>query len=345
VPRAVTFAGIPVAADAYTTCYYQALRDAGAQVAEGELSGRWLISHRDRVDYLHLHWPSFLYRGRNVIDSLYGFVRFVLLLALARLLRIRLLWTAHNLYPHERTRPALLDRLARKILVRVCYRVFAHGDRAAAIVAREFPAARERLGVIPHGHWIGHYPCSTDRAAARARLGIPPDEYVHLSFGSCREYKNLEQLVRSFQEIACRDSALWIVGRFQDQNYSERVRRQIEERPRGIRLVDIYVPDDEIQHYFCACDVAVLAYADVLTSGGAMLALGFGRPVIAPRLGHLQDIIDARCGILYEPRDPEGLARAMEDAATRNFDEAAILQHARRFEWRDAAARTLSALQ
>jgi len=341
----VAIAGIPMAADAYTACYYRALRNTGAEVSEGDLSGRWLISYRGRLDYLHLHWPSFLYHDSGIVSGLARFMRFALLLALARLCRIRLLWTAHNLYPHERSRPALLDRLAREILIRVSHRVFVHGDCAAAIVAHEFPSARHKLVVIPHGHWIGHYPCSSDRAAARARLGIPQDQFVYLSFGSCREYKNLEYLVRSFQEIPSRDSALWIVGRFQDQNYAERVRRQIEERPRGIRLVDIYVQDEEIQHYFCACDIAVLAYADVLTSGGAMLALGFGRPVIAPRLGHLQDVIDARCGILYEPRDPKGLGRAMEVAATRNFDEAAIFQHARRFDWQDAAARTLSALQ
>jgi beta-1,4-mannosyltransferase len=345
MPRTVAIAGVPMAADAYTACYYQALQYEGAEVVEGELSGRWLVSHRGRLDYLHLHWPSFLYRDSGVAAGLARFMRFALLLALARLCRIRLLWTAHNLYPHERSHPAMLDRMGRTMLIRLCHRVFAHGECAAAIVAREFPAVRDKLVVIPHGHWIDYYAHGTDRVTARARLGIPQDQYVFLSFGSCREYKNLEHLVRSFQQIAPRGSALWIVGRFQDEAYAERVRRQIEERPRGIRLVNSYVPDEDVQYYFHACDSVVLAYADVLTSGGAMLALGFGRPVIAPRLGHLQDVIDAGCGILYEPREPEGLARAMEVAAGRNFDDAAILQHARRFDWRDAAARTLSALQ
>ena len=183
-----------------------------------------------------------------------------------------------------------------------------------------------------------------DRAAARARLGIPDDQFVFLSFGSCREYKNLEHLVRSFQRSAARGASLWIVGRFQSDEYAKRVKRQIDERPQAIRFVDAFIPDQEVQHYFVACDVVVFSYADVLTSGAAMLALGFGRPVVAPRLGHLQDVIDSASGVLYDPAEPDGLAKAMTAAAARRFDESTIQKHARRFDWRDAAARTLSAL-
>ncbi len=339
-----SIAGIPIGEHAYTTCLYNALRVAGASVVDGDLSGRWLLAQRGRVDYLHLHWPSFIYQKPRLLSSLFGFVRFVLLLALARLCGLRLLWTAHNLYPHERSRPAVLDELGRAFLIRLCHTVFAHGESAAAIVAHTFPAVRKKLAVIPHGNWIDYYARGTDRAAARARLGIPEGQMVFLSFGSCREYKNLEHLVRSFQHRTTGDASLWIVGRFQSAEYAKSVERQIDERPQGIRLVDAFIPDEDVQHYFVACDVVVLAYADVLTSGSAMLALGFGRPVVAPRLGHLQDVIDPPSGVLYDPAEANGLADAMTAAAERKFDESAILKHARRFDWREAAARTLSAL-
>jgi beta-1,4-mannosyltransferase len=343
-PQIPLIAGIPIGPDAYTICFYDALRLAGASIVNGDLSGRWLLAQRGRVDYLHLHWPSFLYRKARPLNSVFGFGRFVLLLALARLCGLRLLWTAHNLYPHERTRPAFLDELGRALLIRMCHKVFAHGDSAAAIVAREFPAVRGKLVIIPHGNWINHYACNTDRASARARLGIPDEDLVFLSFGSCREYKNLEHLVRSFQRKVAGDASLWIVGRFQTAEYAKRVKRQIDERPQGIRLVDAFIPDEQVQHYFVACDVVVLAYAEVLTSGSAMLALGFGRPIVAPRLGHLEDVIDDPSGVLYDPAEPDGLANAMMAASKRKFEESAIVKHARRFDWRDAAARTLSAL-
>ena len=76
-----------------------------------------------------------------------------------------------------------------------------------------------------------------------------------------------------------------------------------------------------------------------------MLAISFGRPVIAPRLGHLQDVINPECGILYNPSDAEGLSRAMQHVQDYHFDDAVIRQHARSFEWRDAAMKTILALE
>jgi beta-1,4-mannosyltransferase len=340
----LTIIGLPIGPDAYTTCYYSALQSGGVRVIEGNFSGGWLLANRHGADYLHLHWPSFIYKDKSAIASLRKFVRFVLLLALTRLCGIRLLWTAHNLYPHDRNKIAVLDRLGRKILVSLSYRIFVHGSSAASTVTQEFPGVRGKLVIIPHGNWIGFYKDECTRATARARLKIPADQFVFLFVGLCKEYKNLEYLVKCFQDGPFGEAALWIVGHFQEAEYHARVKAQIERRPQGIRLEDRFVPNDELQYYLAACNVVVLAYADILTSGAAMLAISFGRPVIAPRLGHLQDVINPECGILYDPSDAGGLARAMQQAQTRNFDDAAIRQHARRFSWRDAAMRTISAL-
>src|SRR5258706_7266346 len=340
----LTIIGNPIGPDTYTICYYRALHECGVRVVEGDYSGRWLLANRRGVDYLHLNWPSFVYEGKSAIVVLKRFSRFILFLLLTRLCGIRLLWTAHNLYPHERSRIAGLDRLGRRLLVSLCYRVFAHGTSAASIVSQEFPGARGKLAIIPHGNWIGFYRDECSREIARARLKIPADQFVFLFIGSCREYKNLEYLIRCFQTGPFDGAALWVVGRFPDAGYAARVKTQIERQPQRICLEDCFVPDDELQYYLKACNTVVLAYADILTSGSAMLSISFGRPVIAPRLGHLQDVINPDCGILYDPADDEGLSRAMLDAMDSQFDEALIRRHARNFEWRDAAMKTIAAL-
>jgi len=185
----LTIIGIPIGPDAYTTCYYKALQDCGARVVKGYLSGRWLLANRRGVDYLHLNWPSFFYKDKSAVASLTKFVRFIGLLALARLCGMRLLWTAHNLYPHDRNKITVLDRLGRKILVSLCYRIFAHGKTAALTVEREFPGVNGKLVIIPHGNWIGFYPDTCSRATARARLGIPADQFVFLFIGICRSIR------------------------------------------------------------------------------------------------------------------------------------------------------------
>jgi glycosyltransferase involved in cell wall biosynthesis len=296
------------------------------------------------VDYLHLHWPSFLYKDTSVIASLTKFVRFIVLLLLVRVCGIRLLWTAHNLYPHDRNQIAVLDWLGRKILVSLSYRIFAHGESAALAVTREFPGVRGKLVVLPHGNWVGFYADECNRVTARARLGIPTDQFVFLFIGLCKEYKNLVYLVKCFQNSRFGEAALWIVGHFQEAEYFARVKAQIEHQPQRIRVENRFVPDDELQYYLTACNVVVLPYVDVLTSGAAMLAISFGRPVIAPRRGYLQDAIDPESGVLYNPSDAEDLPRAMHRIQDLRFDDAVIRQHARKFEWRDAAMKTILAL-
>jgi glycosyltransferase involved in cell wall biosynthesis len=341
----LTIIGIPIGPDTYTTCYYDALRNAGVQVVKGDLSGRWLLKNFRGVSYLHIHWPSFFYADRSSIASLRKFVRFVFLLALTRVFRIRLVWTAHNLYPHDRSKIAVLDRLARKVTVWLSYRIFVHGSCAASVVTREFPGAHGKLVTIPHGNWIDYYAHGCSRGGARQRLGLAPSEFVFLFLGLCKEYKNLEYLIRCFQNGPFGETALWIVGRFQSAEYRDRVKAQIEIAPSRIHLEDRFIPNDELQYYLGACDVVVLPYADILTSGSAMLAISFGRPVIAPRLGHLQDVITPDCGVLYDPSEgAEGLSLAMEQVQSRQFDEAIIREHARTFDWRTAAKQTIAAL-
>ena len=56
-------------------------------------------------------------------------------------------------------------------------------------------------------------------------------------------------------------------------------------------------------------------------SGTAMLAVGFGRPEIAPAVGLLKELVDERCGLLYDPSDRTGLRDAMNAAFNARFDE------------------------
>ncbi len=76
-----------------------------------------------------------------------------------------------------------------------------------------------------------------------------------------------------------------------------------------------------------------------------MLALSCGRPVVAPKLGSMPEVITAPCGVLYDPADPNGLTRAMEAARTRGFDETQITDYAASFSWDKAVDPFLDALK
>lgn len=340
-----TIFAFPKGGISYNEPLYAAVERLGVTVREGVWSGSWLLREVRAGDLLHIHWPSFLYYdARSTRRTLVGLARFIVLLSWLRRRGVRIAWTAHNLYPHDGGRHVWAHRVARRFMVAVSSAIFAHGPSAAAIVGREFPGATGKLRLLPHGHWMGYYPDDISRAAARERLGIAAQDYVYAFVGTCKPYKNLEQLLRVFATVA--DGArLLVVGNFQSQQYLASIRELIASLPAArVQLEARFIDDAEMQVYLRAADSVMIPYREILTSGSAMLALGFARPVVVPRLGALVDLVDDSCGVLYDPDDPDGLRRAMAEIRGRSFDERAIQDRAREFRWEDAAQVVVDAL-
>jgi len=326
----------------YDECFYPALEKLGVPVVPF-VGGRWLLTHAlPAATYVHLQFPSFFYSGGRPHTVLAQFARFIALLLLIRARRGKLLWTAHNLFPHERTSVRGIDRLGRRLVIGLSHRVFAHGRHAAEVLTRTFPRVEPKLTLIEHGNWMDRYPNIRSRHEARDRLGLAAGAHVFLFIGACKEYKNVDGLIDTFRGLDI-DSCLLIAGQFRNADYLRKITALASGDPR-IRLLPRYIADDEIQDFLNAADCVVLPYRDILTSGSGMLPLSFGRPVVSVRMGHLRDIVNEDVGILFDPAEPDGLRRALLDARQRHFDEGRILAHARRFSWERSARAFIDAL-
>lgn len=333
----------PKSGISYNDCYYQAVEAKGGQVIEGMFTGGWLASNVRAGDWVHLHWPSFEYGGaRGPLRAVRKFLRFVALLVLARVKGARLVWTAHNLFPHDRTVPAWIDTVGRHVVIALADVVLVHGQEACTVLLERFPRVRGKVRVIPHGHWIGYYRTDLSPVAARERLGIPTGAFVYLFIGLCKPYKNLDGLIQSFRKSGG-DAILMIAGKFQDKDYYARVLDLAQGDPR-IRFFPGFVANDDMQVYLHACNVVVVPYREILTSGTAILAMSFGRPVISVAMGFLRDVVNDDAGLLFAAHDPEGLSKAILEVRRRDFVPERILEHVARFSYDEAAERTLEVL-
>ncbi len=326
----------------YTLRLYAALEAEGATVAEGTFSGGWIRAHVRRGDVAHFHWPSFEYHRATRAATSVAFLRWVALLLLLRVRGARIVWTAHNLLPPDRATVPWLDVMARHVIIGMSEKVFVHGPRAAAILAARFPAAAGKVVLIPHGHFIDHFAAPLPREQMRRQLGLAATTFTFLAIGTCKPYKNIDGLIEAFAQIEG-DAALVVAGKFSDAAYEERV-RQLAARDARVRLLPGFIPDDDLGSYVVACDVVVAAYRDILTSGTALLAMSFGRPLVSVARGHLLDTVTEESGVLYDPDRPEDLVTALRTARARRFPEDRIVAHARTFGFDDAARRTLRAL-
>ena len=290
----------------YCDLLYGSLAARGVPVAAGaELSPRWLVRHARVVKVLHLHWPEFYYRsdGRPTARSVTAFVAALLL---ARLLRYRVVWTVHNALPHER-HP--VDRALRWLLVRLA-RLVVHAEAARA----QIPRGRRLPAVVPHGHYIGCYPDDVPAAEARRALGLDAPDRVFLCFGQLRAYKGVGALLDAFTGLPDPRLRLVIAGRPATDVEALRVLAAAQRDVRVHPHLD-FIPDPDVQRFFKSADFVVLPYRDVLTSGGALLALSFARPLVVPRRGCLVELEHEGCAIGYDPDAPDGLRAALAAAA------------------------------
>lgn len=293
----------------------RALADRGYTVSMASGSGWFPLlgayRSRGKPAVVHLHWLHPYIIGRGPLTSSIKGLRFLVELALLRVLGVRLVWTVHNLYEHERRAPRVENRVKRAVMYLASAGiVHCESARQATTDALQLSGRqRRKLTVIPHGHYANWYPDNATRSAARERLGIDEASTVFLFFGRIQPYKNVPGLIEAFRSIPDDDARLLVVGEPRNPSLADAIESAGRHDPR-IHLVFGYVPDESVRSYFAAADAVVLPYRNVLTSGSAVLAASFGRAVIAPRIGCIADRFDTGAGLIYDP-EADGLETAL----------------------------------
>jgi len=79
-----------------------------------------------------------------------------------------------------------------------------------------------------------------------------------------------------------------------------------------IKLVNRYIPTEELAHLLHSCDFTVCPYTDATQSGVIMTSYTMDKPVIATNVGGLSTMVDeGKTGYLIPPKDIDALANAM----------------------------------
>jgi beta-1,4-mannosyltransferase len=167
-----------------------------------------------------------------------------------------------------------------------------------------------------------------------------------LCFGAIRPYKGVELLLEEFATMPGEDLILLIVGAVHLQDLRERI-LALGEGDNRIRIVPEFIAPNDVQCYFNAADAVVLPFVEILSSSSAIVALSFGRPVIAPAVGCLPDLVTEDIGVLYDRREPHALRTALERCLTLDLETMGRSGYARvqQYTWERVAARTLQAYQ
>lgn len=232
---------------------------------------------------------------------------------LIRLMRARgagLVWTAHNIEPHELRHPCWATR-AYEAMFGQAHAVIAHSAAAADLLRSRY-GDRAPIAVIPHGSYVGLHGPRRDKRASRVELGLPGAGFVALALGTLRPYKGLEVLLEAWSGM---EGRLIIAGEVKDPAYAAEIAARAAAAP-GVEFRPAFVPDSALPTWLAAADVVVLPYRKLLTSGVLLWALSYGVPAIAPDVPPVRELVaEGREGFLFAPADAASLRAALERAA------------------------------
>lgn len=302
-----------------------------------------LLIHR-KFDILHLHWQHpYLLHSKRLLMMLRGTL-FLCQLILIKLLRVKIVWTIHNLKNHE-NKFIQTELFFSRIIAKLADAIIAHCNVSKMQISKVFEANPDKIAVIPHGNYVRVYSDVLTRPQARQLLDLKDSEFVFLFLGLIRPYKGIVQLIDSFKKLNSRSSRLIIAGRLHDKSLADILLKSTSSNE-NITLKLQYIDDDDIEVYMKASDALVLPYQDIVNSGTAILGMSFGKPVICPRMGCLPELLadNGNETLLYDPADENGLLNTMNTAlqSTTNITDIgkANLASAKKLGWKRIATLT-----
>ena len=293
---------------------------------------------------LHIHWVyefTFSRASRFIVIRWIAEAWFFLWLQVCRLSGVHLVWTLHNVLPHQ---PVFANDIrARRALVRASALVFAHSEVALEELAA-LGALPKKTAIINHGPIEPMFPAESLRLPGS---GDGPRRFLFL--GRILEYKGVDDLLRAFAMLPPDVNAkLLVTGQCDDSALRSRL-RDLAERPSGdVVLRFERVPDEDVTRLFADADAVVLPFRRITTSGSAMLALGHGRPLIVPRIPGL-DLLPDDAVLRYDVSD-EGLVEAIMRLASADSSilaamSASALGFTSSMSWQEIASITISEMR
>lgn len=308
---------------------------------------RAIRAYSGSIKVLHLHWLDPYLKGDNSFIKFFYCLKFLLDILLTRGAGVKIVWTIHNTISHNSKFPRI-ELWTGRVLVKIVDRIIVHHQAAINEIVRLYRLNPGKIAVIPHGHYRDIYPQEIDSLEARRQLGLPESGKIYLNLGMLKPYKGIERLLQLWQDhqSILKGNSLSIAGKALDDSYGQMLTRQAS-KTENVILHNKFVADEQIHLYFSAADIVVLPFERILTSGSLILAMSYGKPVIAPRLGSIPETLGVADWLLYNPDDERGLLHAIKDSTQTDLNTLGQLvsESCDRLNWRAIAQQTVSVYQ
>jgi len=224
-------------------------------------------------------------------------------------------FTLHHYLPEE---PSRRQRRAVRKRLEAMDGVVMHSEHGRQRMEEEFGVRSGLIEVIPHGalDYLTRQPDEQPLPPELAEVEGP----VILAFGIIRPYKGTDVLLRAFRELA--GAELWIAGK--PMTDMQPLRELARAAPGKVRILERFIPDNELPALVRRADVLVLPYRTVEQSGVLYTGLAFGKAMVLSAVGGFPEVAAHGAARLVAPGEEAELASALSELVASPEERSAL---------------------
>lgn len=250
-------------------------------------------------DLLHIHWWTF-----------YLFPIFFIIAACAKIRGKKILLTVHNVMGHESGK---MDVLFSRLMYRMVDALIVHSDINRRTLMKRFLISSKNIFIIPYSSLTFYNQQALTKRIARKYFRLRNNQKVILFFGTIRNYKGVDILLKAFRYVVDRDPQVVLI--IAGKNW-------IDWKPYQMLISNLhlhdniilhlkYIPTSRVAYYFKASDLVVIPYTRFDSqSGPGNIALFFKRAMVVSSVGGLTDLV-RDTNVIVKPGDTNELANAI----------------------------------
>ena len=244
-----------------------------------------------KTDVFHIHFPDHVLSVGIGMRMICRFLYLWTLLLLAAAKRTSVVWTVHNLRPHQPQPEILCAAFYRGLSLFLSGLVF-HSEAMRYECLRMYPFLSDKKTVVIRHPVYPKTPIDHEASELLATLGVSNKRIVSI-LGFVRSNKNIVRAVEEFKRISLSGWVLLIAGECMDQrlnSHLEAVCKEIE----NIIYIPRFLSESEFDAAMLVSDLVAVPYGALHTSGVAIRALSLRCRVLAlssPEMNEIQLLV------------------------------------------------------